>query len=455
MKRHYQILIISLLMVSPVVFPQEKEKPVVEVSSDNLGNVKDGFQEHFFEALKQKAIENHEKAIDQLSQALALDPQPVVYLELGKNYNALNKFSQAAVYLEKARTSVPKNEAVLEELFKTYFLSREFAKAVPVVKDLSSVEPSFAEDLANLYILTEEYDLAIELLDSLDEKKGNSTYRESLRRQVYARTNNVEAQISDLKQNIEEEPQEEKDYLNLIFVYSESGRTEEAFATAKKLLEKNPNSELVHLALYKFYMAEKDSENAVRSMKILLGSDQIDEVTKYQALNDFLSYVSANPALEDDLIDLVNTFSENENNTEVFGQLGTFFLEKGNKELALDYFEKALETKRDDFVFFREVIKLHLEMENFSEVADLSSGALEIFPTQAWLYLVQGIAQNKLKQFKEAEASLKNGLDFLIDDKKMEKEFYLQLSAAYTGQGLPDKASEFRLRAEQTDKNNG
>ncbi|NJW55075.1 tetratricopeptide repeat protein, partial [Salinimicrobium oceani] len=138
-----------------------------------------------------------------------------------------------------------------------------------------------------------------------DQTKGSSTYRESLRRQVYARTNNVEAQISDLQENIDVNPQDEKDYLNLIFVYSENGQIEEAYATAKELLKVNPESQLVHLALYKFYIADKEPEKAVNSMEILLESDQIDEVTKYQALNDFLIYVTENPSLEEDLIRLV------------------------------------------------------------------------------------------------------------------------------------------------------
>ena len=455
MKRLIKIPFLTLLLVSPVVFPQEKEKPVVEVSSDNLGNVQDEFQEHFFEALKQKAIENYDKAISELSQCLAFEQHPAVYLELGKNYNLLNKHSQAAVYLEKARAAAPQNQAVLEELYQSYFLSREYDKAISVVEDLAAIKSSFSDDLANLYTITEKYDLALALLDSLDRKQGNSTFREGLRRQIFAKTKNVEAQITDLQKSISNDPQEEKDYLNLIFVYSENGRTEEAFATAKELLEKNPDSELVHLALYKFYMNEKDSENAVRSMKILLGSSQIDEVTKYQALNDFLMYVSENPALERDLVDLVNVFSVNESNNKVFGQLGTFFLEKGNKQLALDYFGKALENNPDDFSLFREVIKLHLELSNFAEAEKLSSRALEIYPTQAWLYLLKGTSQNQLGNFKGAEAALKDGLDFIIEDQQMEKEFYNQLSAAYKGLNLPKKEAEFRLKAEQIIKNNG
>ena len=446
-KKMYILPFLALLSTAPVI-SQEIEKPVVEMATDDLGDVTDAFQEKFFEALKQKAIENHEKAIDALVQCLTLDPsEAVIYLELGKNFNSLEQYSEAAAYLEQGRKKVPKNEGMLAELYTTYYQNKEFDKALPVVKDLSKLDPSFSEDLVNLYIQNEEFDTALKLLDSLDEKRGSSTYRESLRRQVYARTNNVEAQITDLQDNIEENPQDETDYLNLIFVYSENGQVDLAFETAQKLLEVNPGSELVHLALYKFYITQKEPEKAVNSMEILLGSTQIDEVTKYQALNDFLLYVTETPSLEEDLISLVEVFSENENNSKVYKQLGTFFLEKGNPEQALGYFRIAVDNEKDDFGLFKDVLILEFEAGNFAEVKKLSEQALEIFPSQPWLYLMNGKSLNKLSEFMKAQSVLASGIDFLIDDPVLEADFYRQLSEAHEGLNETAKASEYEQKA--------
>lgn len=451
------ILIVSfwaLLFYCPHLKAQDKEKPIVEVETVDLGEVNDAFQEHFYEALKQKAIENYEKAIDELVQCLAIDALPVVYLELGKNHNALQKYTQAAAYLEKGRAAIPKNITILEELYKSYFLSEEFEKALPVVKDLAQIDASFSEDLANLYILNEKYDEAIKLLDSLDAKKGSSTSRDSLRRQVYARTNNTAAQIEDLEKKIAEDPEDEQSYLNLIFVYSENGRAEEAFEAAKKLLEMNPSSELVHLALYKFYLNDNQTAEAVNSLRIVLGSDQVDEVTKYQALNDFLMYVAENPSLEADLIDLVKVFSEEENNTKVYRQLGTFFLEKRKTEPALKYFQLALESNKTDFGLYKDLIGLQLEFGKNREAVETSDSAIENFPAQPLLYLYKGRSQNRLGLFKEAEESLLFGLDFIIDDAALQNEFYKELTETYKGLKKPDKASEYMKKANELEKSN-
>ncbi|WP_029036334.1 tetratricopeptide repeat protein [Salinimicrobium xinjiangense] len=448
-KTLYIVPFLTLLFAGNPASAQVPEKPVVEMAGDSLGNVTDAFQEKFFEALKQKAIENYDRAIDALVQALAFNSEePVVYLELGKNYNALQKYAEAAAYLERGRKAAPGNAAMLEELYTTYYQNKEFDRALPVVKELAKINTAFSEDLVNLYIQNEQFEAALSLLDSLDKTKGSSTYRESLRRQVYARTNNVEAQISDLKENIGENPQDEKDYLNLIFVYSESGQVDKAFETAQQLLEINPDSELVHLALYKFYMTKDDSAEAVNSMDVLLGSDQIDEVTKYQALNDFLIYVTENPSLEEDLIRLVKVFSEKENNQKVYKQLGTFFLEKGNPEVALDYFNTALKNEKNDFGLFREVITLEAEAGNYEQVKVLSERALEIFPAQSWLFLMLGTAQNSSGEFKKAEDNLLMGLDYLIEDPELERKFYRQLAESYKGLSEPQKASEALKKAE-------
>lgn len=445
MKRLLEIaFLLHLGFLAVPLGAQEKELVVEEVSQDDLGNVTDEFQEYFFEALKQKGIENYEKAIAALEKCLRLDPKPVVYFELGKNYNLLKRFSEASNFLEKANQLDPKNEAILAELYNTYYLDQQFDKALPVVEELRVLDPTFSEDLANLYILNEKFDEALALLDELDTQWGHSEYREGLRRQIYARTDNVDAGIADLLKRIEESPEEEENYLNLIFVYSESGDTEKAFETARTMLERNPDSEMVHLALYKFYLDAKDSEKAVASMKTVLKGDQIDEETKYKVLNDFLLFVAENPSLEPDLMEIVEVFSQDESNTKVYSQLGSFFLKKDQKDKALEFFQLGVEKGERDFDLLIKTLLLQLDFQKYVAAKELSEKALEEYPSQPLLYLVNGTARNQLKEYKKAEEILTFGLDFLIDNPTMEADFYQQLVFSYSGLNEAEKAAEYK-----------
>ena len=77
MRNTLYLLLLCFFFLQPLV-AQDKEAIVDEVNEDDLGNVTDEFQEHFFEALKQKGIENYENAITSLEKCLELDPENAV-----------------------------------------------------------------------------------------------------------------------------------------------------------------------------------------------------------------------------------------------------------------------------------------------------------------------------------------------------------------------------------------
>ncbi|AVR44876.1 hypothetical protein C7S20_06120 [Christiangramia fulva] len=432
---------------------QEIPQPLKDVSQDDLGNASDAFQEHFFEALKQKGIENYEKAINQLQQCLKIDDtQAVVFFELGKNYRELENYEQAISNFKKAHELEPKREAILNFLFQTYGMTEDYAGAIETVKKLIPMDPKYKEDLANLYLLNEEYDKALKTLDELDAKYGSNTYRTSLRRQIYARTNNTDAQVQNLRESIASNPDVEQNYLNLIYIYSDQGNEEEAFKVAQELLKTNPGSSLAHLALYKFYLNKDNPEAAIASMDIVFESEEIDAETKFKVLNDFLNYVQQNPKYEEQLIEAAGKLKNWENTPKIYEQLGEYYLKKGNKENALKFFELGIKEDQDNFQLIKNILILQLDFARFEEAKLLSENSLEIFPTQPLLYLFQGVALNKLSEFKKAEEKLKEGLDYLVEDREMESDFYLQLALSYEGMNEMSKAEEFRRKAENLKK---
>lgn len=451
MKHLFIILIFAL-----VVFParsQEVPPALQDVNQDDLGNITDEFQEYFFEALKQKGIENYEKAISALEKCLELESEKaVVYFELGKNYRELEKYELALENFKKAHELEPKQEPILVSMFQTYGQTEDYPGAIETVKKLVPFDERYREDLANLYLLNKDYDKALALLDELDKQMGSSSYRNSLRRQIYARTNNVDAQIDNLEQSITRNPDVEQNYLNLIYMYSEQGDQEEAFRVAQELLEANPGSSLAHLALYKFYLDKNDPEAAIASMKIVFRSEEIDTDSKFKVLNDFLNFVDENPRYEEELIKVAAKLREWENAPKLYEQLGTYYMKKNNRQDALTFFELGLKDDPSNFALIRSTLVLQLEFGKFEQVVQLSSEALESFPSQPVLYLTRGVAFNEMGDFEAAEESLLYGLDYLIEDIKMEFDFYSQLSRSYNGMNNAEKAKEYRRKAEDLKK---
>lgn len=430
-------------------FAQEKEVVLEDINQDDLGNVTDEFQEQFFEALKQKGIENYEKAILALEECQRLEPNnPVVYFEMARNYNELENYDRAIANLEKAHQLAPKREDILDQLYKTYTRAKQYDNAIETLLKLLSFDKEYKEKLANIYLLNRQFDEALQTIDELDEQEGPSTYRNKLRRQIYARTGDTAAQIENLEQGIANNPENEKNYLNLIYIYSDMGDDEQAYNTALQLLEANPGSTLVHLALYKFHLEREEPEEAVNSMKIVFESEEIDAESKFKVLNDFLIFVDNNPEYEEDLMQVSKMLSERENAPKLYSQLGQYYMKRGELEDALSFFKAGLAENTEDFQLVKNTIFLQLELEKYKEARDLSKEMLEVFPAQPVLFLLQGIALNQLEEYREAIEILTFGLDYLIDNPRMEIDFYTQLKMAYKELGEEEKSAEFSRKVE-------
>jgi tetratricopeptide (TPR) repeat protein len=98
----------------------------------------------------------------------------------------------------------------------------------------------------------------------------------------------------------------------------------------------------------------------------------------------------------------------------------------------------------------KNTLLFQLEFKKYEAAAKLSAEGLEIFPAQALLYLLNGVANNGLEKSDAAIESLETGLDFILDDPKMERDFYEQLSFAYTTKGDTQKAKMYSEKAVAT-----
>lgn len=454
----YVILILAGILWVPEYNYAQEIKATWEFPTDDLGNVSDEFQENFFEALKQRAIENYELAIAALNKAeeAAKNDQrniAVVRFEIGKNLVHLKKYEEAEVYFKMVMEAGENKQEVMQTLFDLYMLRKEFALAIPIVKKLIEFDEDFKEDLANLYTLDEQFDKALDLLDELDKKRGESELRDTLRSRIYHQTGQQSEQIKRLSAKIEKGKSQEKDYLHLIFLYSESGDTKKAFDTAIELQIQYPNSHLAHLALYKFYLDDNNIEKAMESMTLVFGSSEIEMESKYRVLSDFVSFVNKNPSYEKDLENVVTVFST-ESKGKLYEQLGDYFLAKDKKKEALAFFENGVKHEPDNYKLVKNTLLLQIDHKKFINAEQLSADSIEIFPSQPLLYLLNGVANIGINRMDVAIENLKLGLDYLFDDLGMEKDFYLQLAKAYSEKGDESAAKEFRKKADKINISN-
>ena len=146
------------------------------------------------------------------------------------------------------------------------------------------------------------------------------------------------------------------------------------------------------------------------------------------------------------MVDITALIDDNKD-AKTYSDLGQYYLKSGDKEKALANFKEALKQDLNDFKLIKDVLLLQIDLQDYNAVIEGSEAALELYPAQPLLYLVNGVANNNQGNFKKAIDNLEMGLDFLIENPKMESDFYSELSKAYKGINNISKSEAFAKKA--------
>ena len=322
----YGFILLGILSISNISYAQELNlQEIITGKKDTREEDKNlEFQSHFFEALKQYAINNYSKAIESLETCYELDSANLaVEFEFSKNYLKLKKYFEAEIFIDKALLQEPENEYLIAHKASVFKTQRNFVKAIEVQKKLIEINPKYSDELVFLYLQNRDFESAKNL-------------------------------ISDIEEN--------------------------ALSTTK-------------IKGYKRYLENR--EKIAKKPK-----NTVNNSTEASNLNDLRA--------------LYNT----KNAYKILVQLL-------NKEVENDLFDLL-----------------------FSD----SSNGLELFPSQPFLYKMNGLALNKLAKYNEAIVVLTIGIDFVVEDAEMEASFYEQLSIAHAGLNNKNEALKFKLKAEKLRK---
>ena len=449
-RKWYAIVTFCVLMSSFGTQAQVEIDSLLSVSNDST-HVK--FQTHFYEALKQKALENYSKAIDALVICNSLNStESAVFHELGTNYFKLKQFENSEFNFQKAIALDKGNFWYKESLYHLYINQNRFEEAIVALQPLLLRHPDYKQDLVNLYLEAGRYDDALDVLDDLDKTLGVTASRDIIRIELYDLSGDENKRITHLKKRLQETPEEPINFLNLIYAYSKLDKKTEAFETAKAFLKRHPKSHLVHVALYKFYLDAEDYEKAIASMKIVTTSTVVVPSLKVKVLNDFMGFITEFPEYESALLEVTNTVSANTPSRSDLEWADYYYNQKAYLKAIFSY-EKALEYDSNNFTIIKNLALLYLETNQFETAALFTNNQMELYPSQPILYLVNGTANRQLNNLDLAIEHLTTGLDYIYDNKKLQHDFYRQLSVAYKLQDNIVESEAFTKKATALENN--
>lgn len=188
----------------------------------------------------------------------------------------------------------------------------------------------------------------------------------------------------------------------------------DAIAFQKKIIAINP---LKKIALLVLYIDNHDKKNALDLLAIL---------KKEQGFSKQLKTIESQ--LLEPKIEPINQITDSN---------------KSDLESLKSAYQKS-----QNYDLLKQILALESVQKNYELLVEDTTNALEIFPSQALLYLYAAEANNALKNYQTALEHLENGIDFAID-KLMKKKYYLAYFESYNGLNNTQKANEYKKRASQ------
>ncbi len=189
MKMKIHIKVIAAILFLGLFSANAQEEESAELY---LEEYTDEFQEVFFEALKQKGIENYDKAINLFLECKQMDPDGnFIDHELAKVYLAEKEYVSALEYAIEALTSEPENfwflNTIVEVLHKQGRPITDISERIPYQQD------KLKENLALIYYKRRNYNEALRILKELE----GSSFTEDL-------TSKIRDSIDQVKKSVPE-----------------------------------------------------------------------------------------------------------------------------------------------------------------------------------------------------------------------------------------------------------
>ena len=418
-KKHIVLFAFLLFSFGNYAFAQENPEDIALVDNQT--------EDNFYEALKQRGIENYDKAIVAIQKCLEKEPKnPAFLYELGKNQLDLKNYVDAEVSFKKAIELDNKQRWYWNGLYDVYYQTKDFQKSIPVVQKLIEFDPNMREDLVSLYMNTNQKEKALALLKEMQASSHLTSTMEFYKLKLEESNEFAKPKKEALEEAIKKNPKYEQNYIDLIVLYSSFNQEDKAFEVAKQLEKEIPNSDWAHVSLIKFHLNNNDGTNASKSMFKVLENDKIDLKIKHRIFNEFLIFAINNPAFFND-VDAAIPYFDNDREIAVAKEVAKFFWKKGDLEKAIYYFEKAIKKNPEDIESIDYYLEVIYQKQDFQLLVKKATDFTEVYPTQASYYFYAGFGHNQLKNFKKAKEFLENGLDFVVENKTLEANFYKEL----------------------------
>lgn len=459
MKMHKIFIVVGIILIafgcktSKQVTQPFSKKANQEVAIPEEKRIE--FEYMYIEGLKQKMLANNDMATQYFNSCLEINPNSAASMfELANIYVSKGELISAKLLLEKATQINPDNHWYKLLLAQIYQNSNQYAEASQVYSALIKNDPGNIDYLyMNALLLSTggDYNGALKAYSELEKAMGYNEPIALAKQQLYRNAGKNKEAYAEIEKLIASNPGVPEYYGILADMYKEDENNTKALEYYNKVIEVDPSNGFVYFSLATLYFQKKEIEKGYDFAQKGFASPNVEIETKIQ-LYLMLTSAPEEMRISDSQIEsLIGLIAETHpNDPRSFSIQADFMMQLQRVSEAREYMLKALEIDPNSYPLWEQLLIAENQLLDFESMSKSSQRAIELFPSQPLLYVLNAVSNIQLKNYDQALKSLDNGQIYVIDNKNMESQFELYRAEAYYNL---DKRSEAFSAFEKVIKN--
>ena len=417
------------------------------------------FDNHLFNALRAKSLENYDEALNNFQKCIDIDSNnPLPFYE-SAIINAKNgRYSIALEQIRTAEGLSSDNRRYSLMHAEILFDNQDFINAAIQYTKLIKLEPGNKDlyfKLSDAYIYANDLKKAIGVYDDLQEYNGVDKMLSMQKHKLYRELNDIKGAINELSTILIRYPNDIKVIEILSELYLLNDEKDKAFELFKKLAIIAPNNGRIHLTLADYYRDNGENSKSYSELKLAFKSSELNIDTKVRILVSYYQLISLNEQMAIQSYELaeilLETHPEDLKSRAVFADI----LYSDNKyQEAKEQYLMVLKNDKSKSQLWTQVLFIQAEQNNFDEMLQTSNEALEYFPTEALFYYFNGTANKQFKSYESAIYSLQMGIEFVVDNENLLLELYSSLADIYHTTNQHKLSDEYYEKSLAIDPNN-
>ena len=380
--------------------------------------------EAFSKGLQCKYKDDVNGAIKHFEDALKFMPDDAASMfELSEQYVMANRIDEGFAMIKKAAELDPNNKWYQMRLALFYRNFEQFDEFIKIYESLTAKYPgdiNMLADLIDAYLMTKNYDKALEKADLYVKQVGADT----------------------------------RYYHMLANAFMDAGKEKKALALLDKIKAMDPNDQYINISLLEYFEKKGKLDQAFNELIDAIHNENLDFATKANIYEYWFNKFQDSKDIDQQAFKVGNAFVETYPDNHLgYLILASYYLKRDDFQHSKDMSKKALEYDHTNYGAWQYLVLSEAPLMETDSLMKHAVEALEYYPNQPVFYWFAGVSHALKKLDNEAISYFERGRKYVID-KVLLADFDSYLGDLYHSVGEAEKSFEAYDRVLRVEPNN-